>query len=362
MNVYYTKLKGLWDLHDALCPLPPCSGDTAKELHQHHQKQRTIKFLMGLNGVYTAARGQILLMEPLPTVNKVYSLIIQDEKQRVISSQAIGMAPKVAAFAVKDGSHYLSKNPHLRYDRCDATGHTSDSCRAHLKCDYCGWKGHAVDICRKFKRATSNGNKGNHQDRKLNLISMTKLTKTSSCYAVFTDEFCFVQDQRSRKMIGMGTEREGLYYLDVAKKAGCYSISASNPTSSRLWHQHLGHLSNKSLRAISLCTEIMHFCSIDDCSICPLAQETRNPFPLSSINTKAPFELIHVDIWGGYHVPTLDGARYFLTIVDDYSRCTWVYLLNHKSDTRRFLTTFINLVETQFESCIKIIRSDSVRI
>lgn len=102
----------------------------------------------------------------------------------------------------------------------------------------------------------------------------------------------------------------------------------------------------------------MHFCLIDDCSICPLAKQTRNPFPLSSINTKAPFELIHVDIWGGYHVPTLDGARYFLTIVDDFSRCTLVYLLHHKSDTRRFLTTFINLVETQFESRIKIIRSD----
>ncbi|XP_058189604.1 uncharacterized protein LOC131307214 [Rhododendron vialii] len=163
---YYTKLKGLWDLHDALRPLSPCSGDTAKELHQYHKKQCTIKFLMGLNGVYIAARGQILLMEPLPTVNKVYSLIIQDEKQRVVSSQAIGKAPEVAAFAVKDGSHYLSKNPHLRCDRCDATGHTSDSCRAHLKCDYCGWKGHTVDICRKLKRATSNGNKGNHQDRK----------------------------------------------------------------------------------------------------------------------------------------------------------------------------------------------------
>lgn len=35
---------------------------------------------MGLNEFYTAARGQILLMEPLPIVNKVYSLIIQDEK------------------------------------------------------------------------------------------------------------------------------------------------------------------------------------------------------------------------------------------------------------------------------------------
>ncbi|KAH7852529.1 hypothetical protein Vadar_026014 [Vaccinium darrowii] len=168
---YYTKLKGLWNLSDALCPRPSCSGDTAKRLHQYQQTQRTIKFFMGLNGVYTAARGQILLMELLPTVNKVYSLIIQDEKQQVVSSQAIGKAPEAAAFAVKVGSrnsntNYSPKNPHLKCERCDAIGHTSDTCRAHLKCDYYGWKGHTIDVCRKLKKATSNDNKGNQQDRK----------------------------------------------------------------------------------------------------------------------------------------------------------------------------------------------------
>ncbi|BBG95385.1 RmlC-like cupins superfamily protein [Prunus dulcis] len=103
----------------------------------------------------------------------------------------------------------------------------------------------------------------------------------------------------------------------------------------------------------------MKFCDIDDCLVCPLAKQTRHPFPLSSINSLAPFELIHVDIWGGYHVPSITKAQYFLTIVDDYSRCTWVYLMHHKSDARQKLTTFINLVETQFSSHVKIVRSDN---
>ena len=54
----------------------------------------------------------------------------------------------------------------------------------------------------------------------------------------------------------------------------------------------------------------------------PLPKQTHKPFPLSSINTKVPFKLIHVDIWGGYRVPTINGAKYFLTIVVDFSRCT----------------------------------------
>ena len=69
----------------------------------------------------------------------------------------------------------------------------------------------------------------------------------------------------------------------------------------------------------------MPFSDIDDCLICPLAKQTRSQFPLSSINTHAPFELTHVDIWGGYHIPSITGAQYFLTIVDDHTRCTWVY-------------------------------------
>ncbi|XP_038698723.1 uncharacterized protein LOC119996234 [Tripterygium wilfordii] len=106
---YYTKLKSLWDKRDALCPLPPCGGDIAKTLHQYQQTQRTIKFLMGLNEVYAAARGQILLMDPLPPANKVFSLVNQDEKQRVISSQGLGKAPEAAAFTARERSH----NRHL---------------------------------------------------------------------------------------------------------------------------------------------------------------------------------------------------------------------------------------------------------
>ncbi|KAL5567280.1 hypothetical protein UlMin_030444 [Ulmus minor] len=163
---YYTKLKSLWDTRDALCPLPHCGGNAAKELQEYQQKQRTIKFLMGLNGIYTAARGQILLMEPLPAVNKVYSLIVQDEKQRAVSSQTTGKMPEAAAFAARDNrpqySHknHAPRNPHLKCDRCDRVGHISDNCRSHLKCDFCGFTGHTINVCRKRKAIQDKKNAG----------------------------------------------------------------------------------------------------------------------------------------------------------------------------------------------------------
>lgn len=64
--------------------------------------------------------------------------------------------------------------------------------------------------------------------------------------------------------------------------------------------------------------------------VCCQAKQTHIPFPRSSILANDCFNLIHCDIWGPYPISTLFGARYFLTIVDDFSRATWVYLFTDK--------------------------------
>ena len=49
-------------------------------------RQKLMQFLMGLNETYSAIRGQILLMNPLPSIRLAYSSISQEEKQRLLSS------------------------------------------------------------------------------------------------------------------------------------------------------------------------------------------------------------------------------------------------------------------------------------
>ena len=68
---------------------------------------------------------------------------------------------------------------------------------------------------------------------------------------------------------------------------------------------------------------------------------------------------MHVDIRGPYSIPTHEGFRYFLSIVDDATRSTWVYLLKSKSDVRGLLISFYKMVQTQFKTNIKSIRSYS---
>nr|GEX72074.1 retrovirus-related Pol polyprotein from transposon TNT 1-94 [Tanacetum cinerariifolium] len=68
------------------------------------------------------------------------------------------------------------------------------------------------------------------------------------------------------------------------------------------WHKRLGHASKGKLARVDfLRTSINNLDSF--CDPCARAKHMRLPFPTSFTKTKAPFELIHCDIWGGYRIP-----------------------------------------------------------
>lgn len=88
--------------------------------------------------------------------------------------------------------------------------------------------------------------------------------------------------------------------------------------------------------------------AINNCSVCPFAKQTRLSFLLSSIQTKATFDLIHSNISGPHRVTTIDEHRYFVMIVGDYSRSTWIYILSRKDKVFTIIQNIIKLLGTQF--------------
>ena len=54
-------------------------------------------------------------------------------------------------------------------------------------------------------------------------------------------------------------------------------------------------------------------------------------------------------LWGPYSISSIHGHKYFLTIVDDYSRYTWVFPLKQKSEVVKTLKNFVVFIQTQFE-------------
>jgi hypothetical protein len=66
-----------------------------------------------------------------------------------------------------------------------------------------------------------------------------------------------------------------------------------------------------------------------------------------------------MDIWGPLSIPSMLGYKYFLTIVYDKSRFTWIYLMRLKSEASALIKTFVLLVQNQFNTKIKTIRKNN---
>lgn len=75
--------------------------------------------------------------------------------------------------------------------------------------------------------------------------------------------------------------------------------------------------------------------------------------------SKDLFDLVHADLWGPYRFKTNGGYNYFLTLVEDKSRTTWIYLLSDKSTVTNLLIELITLIQTQFHVTLKALRTDN---
>ena len=126
-----------------------------------------------------------------------------------------------------------------------------------------------------------------------------------------------------------------------------------------LWHSRLSHPSDVKLQSLSNIFPFLQNCCIKQCTICPLAKQKRLPFPFNNTMCDSSFDLVHMDVWGPFSVPTLAGHRYFLTLVDDATRTTWLFLMKAKSEVKALIVSFYNMVFTQFNVKIKCFRSDN---
>ncbi|GKC87020.1 ribonuclease H-like domain-containing protein [Tanacetum coccineum] len=90
-----------------------------------------------------------------------------------------------------------------------------------------------------------------------------------------------------------------------------------------LWHNRLVYPADQVLAVLKNDPSISDNTSMPMCETCQRAKQTKEPFPLSDHKSKNLGELVHLDLWVPYRVHSREGYRYFLTIVDDYSREVW---------------------------------------
>ena len=95
------------------------------------------------------------------------------------------------------------------------------------------------------------------------------------------------------------------------------------------------------------------------CEACILGKHQCHPIPRHSMTiTTRPLELVHSDLCGPFPHPSLQGSRYILTFIDDFSRRSWVYFLAIKSDTFKIFCEFLHMVERETSQKLSCLRSD----
>ena len=96
------------------------------------------------------------------------------------------------------------------------------------------------------------------------------------------------------------------------------------------------------------------------CESCQLRKHTRVSFPKRlEYRTKSPFELIHIDVWGSSRTASTLGFRYFVTFIDDFSRCTWLFLMKSRTELCSMFQKFFVEIRNQFHTSFRILRSDN---
>ncbi|XP_025885618.1 uncharacterized protein [Solanum lycopersicum] len=173
---YYTKMKKLWeemsaiDVHSQCSCVCTCGGKV--KLYKTEQDRRLIHFLMGLNEMYTAVRGNILMMSTLPTMAQAFAILSQEERQRemkspnhmALESTSLNASMLPQSNATNSGSYRGSTgrgngnyNNTGNFNNTNTyRGNSNIGNRSNMFCEYCKRTGHVKDRCYKLHGYPSN--------------------------------------------------------------------------------------------------------------------------------------------------------------------------------------------------------------
>ncbi|KAL2235740.1 UNVERIFIED_CONTAM: Retrovirus-related Pol polyprotein from transposon TNT 1-94 [Sesamum indicum] len=142
------------------------------------------------------------------------------------------------------------------------------------------------------------------------------------------------------------------------------AASVSDCDLTTLWHNRLGHISQKGLDFLKRDGVLNdRIDKIEFCDECVMGKQHRVHFPASpSPNpSMSPciLDYVHADVWGPSNIPTHGGNRYFLSIIDNFSHKVFVFLMKHKSEVFEKFKKWKIFVENQTGKKLKSLRTDN---
>nr|GEX76273.1 putative ribonuclease H-like domain-containing protein [Tanacetum cinerariifolium] len=208
------------------------------------------------------------------------------------------------------------------------------------------------------------------KELKFNLFSVLQMCDKKNS-VLFTDTECLVLSPDFK------LPDESQVLLRVPKEYNMYNVNLKNIVPSgdltclfvkatldefNLWHRRLAHINFKTIYKLvkgnlvrGLPTKV--FENDHTCVACKKGKQHRascKTKPVSSVDQ--PLYMLHMDLFEPTFVKSLNKKSYYLVVIDDYSRFTWVFFLATKDEISPILKTFITGLENQLSLRVKVIK------
>ncbi|GJW20790.1 retrovirus-related pol polyprotein from transposon TNT 1-94 [Tanacetum coccineum] len=169
----------------------------------------------------------------------------------------------------------------------------------------------------------------------------------------FRKSTCYIHDLKGNDLLtgSCGIDFYSITLQDSTTPNPICLMAKATSSQAWLWHRYLSYLNFNTINLLSKNNIVnglskLKFIKDHLCSSCELRKEKRKSFHTKTTpSSKRRLQLLHMDLCGPMRVESINGKKYVLVIVNDYSQYTWTHFLRSKDKTPRVLIDFLTLFQ-----------------
>ncbi|GJW58214.1 retrovirus-related pol polyprotein from transposon TNT 1-94, partial [Tanacetum coccineum] len=182
----------------------------------------------------------------------------------------------------------------------------------------------------------------------------------------FWKSTCFVRDLQGNDLL-TGNRGSDLYTISLQETTSSTPIclmAKASPIQAWLWHRRLSHLNFDYINLLSKKDVViglpkLKYVKDQLCSSYEVSKAKRSSFKTKTVpSSKGRLNLLHMDLCGLMRVASINGKKYILVIVDDYSRYTWTLFLRSKDEIPEVLKDFLMMIQRNLQALVIHVRTD----
>jgi transposase InsO family protein len=195
------------------------------------------------------------------------------------------------------------------------------------------------------------------------LLSVLQFCEMGYNY-LFTDKGVAIFRRNDGSFVFKGVLRGKLYLMDfIPEDVELDRCLMAKTNMSWLWHRRLAHVGMRNLHKLQKDGHILKLTNIvfkkdRPYGACQAKKQVGAHYHAKNIMTTTRLlEMLHIDLFSPVAYISIGGNKYGLVIVDYYSRFTWLFFLQDKSETQEVLKKFLRRSRNEFDAKVKKIRS-----